>query len=163
MWTINLDPIKIEFGRPIVDITNIDIQDPTIPVIQTITPTPSPITPSKQPVDFALDPGTQTNCGLTCRETTATITNTGDSTAHNVCVVLTVSNSKGETIPLNNEVNIRRCIGDLVGGQSKSESITINADCGTFGTKCIGQTLILKCYATSNEKMVQFPDKVMPV
>jgi hypothetical protein len=161
--TMSVELIKIEFGRPIVDITDIDIQEPSIPVIQTITPTSSPITPSKKPVDFALDPGTQTNCGATCRQTTATITNTGDSTAHNVCVLLTVYNSKGEQINLNNGPNIQQCIGDLAGGQSKSESITINAECGLFYTKCIGQTLTLKCQATSNEKTVQFPDRVISV
>jgi len=158
---ISVELIKIEFGRPIVDITDIDIQEPTILVIQTISP--SPITPSKKPVDFSMDSGTQTNCGTTCRQTTATITNTGDSAAHNVCVVLTVYNSKGEQIYLNNGPIIQRCIGDLSGGQSKSESITINAECGLFYSKCIGQILTLKCQVISNEKTVQFPDKVISV
>ncbi|MGD1004568.1 MAG: hypothetical protein ABR887_04035 [Methanoregulaceae archaeon] len=141
--------------------TSNTISNSNQPVIQTVIPTSSPITSSKKPVDFTLDPGTPTNCGLTCRQTTATVTNTGDETAHNVCVVLTVNNSQGEQISLNNEPNIQLCIGDLTGGQSKSEPITINADCGAFETKCIGQTLTLKCQATSNEKTVQFPDQVI--
>lgn len=163
-WTINLDPIKIEFGRPIVDITDIDIQDPTIPSIPTVTPSATPTsssTSTMKPVDFTLDSGNPTSCGTTCKQTTATITNTGDSTAHNVCVVLTVSNSNGDQIYLNGGPNIQKCIGDLAGGQSKSEPITINAECGLFYTKCIGQTLTLKCQATSTEKTVQFPNKVM--
>lgn len=126
-----------------------------------IPPTSSPLNAADDSVDFTLDPGTPENCGLTCRQTTATITNTGNETAHNVCVELSVYNSRGERIFLNNRLTIQRCIGDVASGGSKHEPITINADCGAFATKCIGQTLILKCRVTSDEKTVQFPGRAM--
>ena len=132
-----------------------------IPSTMNISPTPSPLNVSDDSVGFTVDPGTPENCGLTCRQTTATITNTGNTTAHNVCVELSVYNSRGERIFLNNRLTIQRCIGDLAGGQSKHEPITINADCGAFGTKCIGQTLILRCRVTSDEKTGQFPDRAI--
>jgi len=134
-----------------------------IPSTTNISPTTSPSNSSEDSVGFTLDPGTPENCGLTCRQTTATITNTGSETTHNVCVELSVSNSKGERIFLNNRLTIQRCIGDLASGQSKTEPITINADCGAFGTKCIGLTLILKCRVTSDEKSGQFPDSVISI
>jgi hypothetical protein len=114
----------------------------------------------EKPVDFALDDGTPEVCGLTCRKTNATITNTGDETAHNVSVVLTLFNGRGEQIPLNNGPDIQRYIGDLTGGQSKSEQITIQADCGFLAFRCAGQTLIIKREVLSDEKTVKFPDRV---
>jgi len=131
------------------------------PPTTNIPPTSSPVNAADDSVGFTLDPGTPENCGLTCRQTTATITNTGSETAHNVCVELSIYNSRGERIFLNNRLTIQRCIGNLSGGQSQSEPITINADCGAFATKCIGQTLILRCRVTSDEKTGQFPDKVL--
>jgi len=103
------------------------------------------------------------NCGLTCRETTATIINTGDEVAHSVCVVLEVFNENGERIFINSAPSIERCIGDIEGGSSRRETITINADCGFLGSKCIGHTLILKTRATSPEKTQTFPDSLIVV
>jgi len=128
----------------------------------TTAPTPVP-TKVKKPVDFTLDSGTPSNCGLTCRETTATITNTGDETAHSVCVVLEVFNEAGERILINSAPSLERCLGDIAGGSSRSETITINADCGFLAGKCVGHTLILKTRATSVEKSQTFPDSIMPV
>jgi hypothetical protein len=113
-----------------------------------------------KPADFALDDGTPEICGLTCRQTNATITNTGDETAHKVSVVLTLFNGRGDQIALNDGPDIQRSIGDLAGGQSKSEQITIHADCGFLAFRCAGQTLILKREVRSDEKTVQFPDRV---
>jgi hypothetical protein len=118
---------------------------------------------SKIPVDFVLQPGEQTSCGLTCRELVAAITNTGYETAHNVCITVALHNSRDEVINLNGDLSIRRCIGDIAGGQEKSEQITINADCGVFATKCIGETLTLQTQVSSDEKTVQFPDQLIAV
>lgn len=128
----------------------------TIPV--TVNPTPTP-----RPVAFTLDSGAPSSCGLTCRETTATIANTGDETAHSVCVILEVYNDAGERIFINSGPSIERCIGDLPGGSLKSETIQINADCGFLATKCIGHTLILKTQVRSLEKTQVFPDIFMQV
>jgi hypothetical protein len=117
----------------------------------------------QEPVDFVLDSGPQTNCGLTCRQLTPTITNTGNETAHNVCINLVVYNSNGELIFLNGEPSIRQCVGDLAGNESKSEPIVINADCGFLASGCIGQTLILQTTATSDERTVRFPDQMVAV
>jgi hypothetical protein len=117
----------------------------------------------KKPVDFALVPESQVNCGLTCRALTATITNTGTETAHNVCITLVVHNSRDETIFLNGAPAITQCVGDLEGGASKSEPITINADCGAFASKCIRETLTLQTQATSDEKTVRFADQTIAV
>jgi len=135
---------------------------PTVPATTAATRTPLP-TPTKKPVDFSLDPGTPVHCGLTCRETTATITNTGDEVAHSVCVILEVFNENGERIFINSAPTIERCLGDLEGGSSRSETILINADCGFLASKCIGHTLILKTRATSLEKTLSFPDSLMVV
>jgi hypothetical protein len=117
----------------------------------------------KKPVDFVLEPEARITCGLTCRALTATITNTGSETAHNVCITLVVRNSRDEIIFLNGAPSISQCVGDIAGGASKSEPITINADCGAFASRCIGQTLTLLTRATSDEKTVQFPDQAIAV
>jgi hypothetical protein len=117
----------------------------------------------KKPVDFVLVAGPQINCGLTCRQLTPTITNTGDETAHNVCISLVMYNSRAEPILLNGGPYLTQCVGDLVGGESTSEAITINADCGILASKCIRQTLILQTQITSEEKTVQFPDQTISV
>ncbi len=126
---------------------------------QSLTPqkTPAP------PVDFLLQPGDPASCGLTCRQLDASITNTGYETAHNVCITVGLHNSRNEIISLNGEPSIHRCIGDISGGQRKTEPITINADCGAFATKCIGETLTLQTRVTSVEKTVQFPDQLIAV
>lgn len=118
-------------------------------------PTPSPV---KRPVEFTLDSGTPSQCGLTCRETTATISNTGDEIAHAVCVLLEVFNENGERIFINSAPSIERCLGDIEGGSSKTETITIQADCGFLASKCVGHTLILRTRATSLERTQTFPD-----
>jgi hypothetical protein len=114
-------------------------------------------------VDFVLQPSDPVSCGLTCRQLDASITNNGYETAHNVCINVGLHNSRNEIINLNNEPSINRCIGDIAGGQKKTESITINADCGVFATKCIGETLTLQTLVTSVEKTVQFPDQLIAV
>jgi hypothetical protein len=115
------------------------------------------------PVDFILQPGVPVSCGLTCRQLDASITNSGYETAHNVCITVGLHNSRNEIIYLNGEPSLNRCIGDMSGGQKKTEPITINADCGAFATKCIGETLTLQTRVTSAEKTVQFPDQQIAV
>ena len=115
------------------------------------------------PVDFVLQPGDPANCGLTCRKLEASITNTGYATAHNVCITVGLHNSRNEIINLNGGPSLERCIGDISGGQKKTEPITINADCGAFATKCIGETLTLQTRVTSVEKTIQFPDQLIAV
>lgn len=115
------------------------------------------------PVNFVIQSGDPKNCGLTCRQLDASITNTGYETAHNVCITVGLHNSRNEIIYLNGESSINRCIGDISGGQTKTESITINADCGAFATKCIGETLTLQTRVTSVEKTVRFPDQLIAV
>ena len=115
------------------------------------------------PVDFILQPGVPASCGLTCRQLDASITNTGYETAHNVCITVGLHNSRNEIIYLNGESSINRCIGDISGGQKKTESITIHADCGAFAAKCIGETLTLQTRGTSVEKTIRFPDQVIAV
>jgi len=115
------------------------------------------------PVDFILQPGEQTSCGLTCRQLDATITNSGYEIAHDVCITVALHNSRNEVINLNGEASIRRCVGDIAGGQSRTESISINADCGLFATKCIGETLTLQTQVTSVEKTIRFPDQLIAV
>jgi hypothetical protein len=116
-----------------------------------------------KPVDFSLEAGPQTSCGLTCRQLTPAITNTGNQTAHNVCISLVVYNSGGDIIFLNGAPSIRQCVGNIAGGESKSEPLVINADCGVFGSKCLGQTLTLQTTVTSDEKTVRFPDMAISV
>ena len=130
---------------------------------QTIRQTPTLQKTPSLPVDFVLQPGDPVSCGLTCRQLDASITNTGYETAHNVCITVGLHNSRNEIINLNDGPSINRCIGDISGGQKKTEPITINADCGAFATKCIGETLTLQTRVTSVEKTVQFPDQLIAV
>jgi hypothetical protein len=118
---------------------------------------------SRIPVDFVLQSGETTSCGLTCRQLDATIANTGFDTAHNVCITVALHNSRNEVINLNGEAFIKRCIGDLAGGETRTEPISVNADCGVFATKCIGETLTLQTQVSSDEKTAQFPDQVIKV
>ncbi len=119
--------------------------------------------PVIKPVDFVIDAGSQEKCGLTCRHLTPSITNTGNKTAHNVCISIVLSNSGGDLISLNGEPSFRKCIGNIASGESKSEPIVINADCGFLASKCIRQTLILNTKATCDETTVQFPDQIIAV
>jgi hypothetical protein len=130
---------------------------------QSIRQTPTLQKTPALPVDFVLQSGDPASCGLTCRKLDASITNTGYETAHNVCITVGLHNSRNEIINLNGEPSINRCIGDVSGGQKKTEPITINADCGAFATKCIGETLTLQTRVTSVEKTVQFPDQLIAV
>jgi hypothetical protein len=134
-------------------------------LIKTIRQTNTPTTQatSAVPVDFVLQSGTPSSCGLTCRQMDASITNTGYATAHTVCIEVSMHNSRNDVINLNGQSSMQQCVGDLTGGQSKTESITVNADCGVFATKCIGETLTLKTKITSVEKTVEFPDQLIAV
>jgi len=116
-----------------------------------------------KPVDFVIEAGPQEKCGLTCRQLNPAITNTGSETAHNVCISLVVHNTGGDLIFLNGAPSVRQCIGNIAGGESKSEPIVIEADCGFLASKCLRQTLILKTEATCDEKTVQFPDQMIAV
>ena len=115
------------------------------------------------PVDFSIQTGAPANCGLTCRQLDAALTNSGYKTAHNVCITVSMHNSRNEIIDLNGESSLNRCVGDIAGGQTITEPITINADCGPFATLCIGETLTLQTQVVSNEKTVHFPDQVISV
>jgi len=91
------------------------------------------------------------------------MTNSGYMTAHNVCIAVSMHNSRNEIIGLNGESTLNRCVGDIAGGQTITEPITINADCGVFATKCLGETLTLQTNVQSDEKTVRFPDQSIPV
>jgi len=119
--------------------------------------------PQLPPVDFSLEAGPHENCGLTCRQLTPTITNTGTETAHTVCISLVVYNSGGDLIFLNGGPSIRHCVGNIASGESKSERIVINADCGFLASKCLRQTLVLQTQATSDETTIRFPDQLIAV
>ncbi len=121
------------------------------------------LTSTVKPVDFVIDPGPQEKCGLTCRQLTPAITNSGSETAHNVCISITLYNSRGDLISLNGGPSIKKCIGDIAQGESKSEPIVIEADCGFLASKCIQQTLVLKTKVTCDEATVQFPDRTIAV
>ncbi len=160
--TIPPTPPQTTTTAPMIVGTTMPTPAPTTQFTASATASPPP-TPQKRPVAFILDSGTPVNCGLTCRETTATITNTGDEIAHSVCVVLEVFNENGERIFVNSAPSIERCLGDIGGGESRSETITINADCGFLASKCIGHTLVLKARATSLERTQAFPDSYIVV
>jgi hypothetical protein len=115
------------------------------------------------PVDFSIQTGVPVNCGLTCRQLDAALTNSGYKTAHNVCITVSMHNSRNEIINLNGKSTLNRCVGDLAGGQTITEPIIINADCGPFATRCIGETLTLKTQVISDEKTVRFTDQVISV
>jgi hypothetical protein len=131
--------------------------------IPTISEAPGIQVTRAEPVDFSIQAGVPTTCGLTCRQLDATLTNSGYMTAHNVCITVSLHNSRNEIINLNGDPGINRCVGDLSGGQTITEPITINADCGPFATRCIGETLTLQTKVVSDEKTVQFPDQVIAV
>jgi hypothetical protein len=167
---ITRSPVIKNFTPPEKELSLVQTQkiQKTIPQTGTQTIRQTPPQPTQQktpalPVDFILQPGVPSGCGLTCRQLDASITNTGYETAHNVCITVDLHNSRNEIINLNGQPSINRCIGDIAGGQKKTESITINADCGAFATRCIGETLTLQTRITSVEKTVRFPDQVIAV
>jgi len=141
----------------------------TIPktIRQTVIPTtsePSAVeSMAGAPVDFSIQTGLPANCGLTCRQLDAALTNSGYKTAHNVCITVSIHNSRNEIINLNGNPSLNRCVGNIAGGQTITEPITINADCGPFATLCIGETLTLQTQVVSDEKTVRFPDQVISV
>ncbi len=118
--------------------------------------TTTPITtPQKTNIYFELNPGSPISCGLTCRQTTATLTNAGDGTAHNVKVILNIYDNAGDNI-----YSTQESIGDLAGGQSISKTETINVDCGTLDSKCIGHLpFTLRTEVIFDEGTQTFPDQ----
>jgi hypothetical protein len=131
--------------------------------ILTIEETPTLQATTALPVDFILESGNPASCGLTCRQLDAMLTNSGYMTAHNVCITVSMHNSRNEVISLNGESILNRCVGDIAGGQTITEPITINADCGAFATRCIGETLTLQTNVKSDEKTVRYPDQIISV
>ncbi len=121
------------------------------------TSTPAPINSGN--ISFQLDAGMPVSCGITCRETTARITNTGIQTAHNVCVMLQVYNSNGDPINVNVVPGNPTCVGDIQTGQSKSQLVRIDVDCGALYLKCSARPLTLKAIATCDEGIFEFPSQ----
>ncbi len=138
-------------------------KNPAVPQIVRQPVAQAPLVTAQPQVAFALEAGPQENCGLTCRQLTPTITNTGTETAHNVCISLVMHNSGGDLIFLNGGPSIRHCVGNIASGESKSEPIVINADCGFLASKCLRQTLVLQTQATSDETTIRFPDQLIAV
>jgi hypothetical protein len=132
-------------------------------VTRTISETPTIPVTEAVPVDFILQPGVPASCGLTCRQLDAMLTNSGYMTAHNVCIAVSMHNSRNEIINLNEDSTLNRCVGDIAGGQTITEPITINADCGAFASKCFRETLTLQTQVSSDEKTVRFPDQIISV
>jgi len=134
---------------------NISPGMPTSPTIQQITSTT--VLP-KKPIYFELNPGNPTSCGETCRQTTATLTNTGNDTAHNVKVNLNIYNNVGDSV-----YSTQDSLGDIQGGQSKRDTVTINADCGSIlslYSKCRDHMpLTLKTDIIFDEGTQNFPDQ----
>jgi hypothetical protein len=151
-----------ETGLPAARTTTI-LQTIRTAAIPTISETAAVKSKAAEPVDFSIQTGMPANCGLTCRQLDAMLTNSGYSTAHNVCITVNLHNSRNEIINLNGESSLKRCVGDVAGGQTITAPITINADCGPFATLCIGETLTLQTRVISDEKTVRFPDQIISV
>jgi hypothetical protein len=143
----------------------------TVPIPKTTRPAVIPTTSERNviqsttavPVDFSIQTGVPANCGLTCRQLDAALTNSGYTTAHNVCISVSMHNSRNKIINLNGDTSLNRCVGNIGAGQTITEPITINADCGPLATLCIGETLTLQTRVVSDEKTVRFPDQVISV
>jgi hypothetical protein len=151
-----------ETGLPAAQTANIPITVRQA-VIPTISEIPGVQATAAEPVEFTIDAGATASCGLTCRQLDAALTNAGSMTAHNVCITVSMHNSRYEIINLNGKSTLKQCVGDLAEGQTITEPITINADCGPFATRCIGETLTLQTQVVSDEKTVRFPDQVISV
>ena len=72
-----------------------------------------------------------TKCGKTRSHTTATLTNIGDETAQNVNINLTVNNNAGKNL-----YSYKKFLGDIPGSQSRSDTLTIDVDCGFLYRDC---------------------------
>jgi hypothetical protein len=160
-------PVKKSFTQPETGVPAARTAPVTKTPLRTGIPTTSEPTTLQSttalPVDFSIQTGVPANCGLTCRQLDAALTNSGYRTAHNVCITVSMHNSRNEIINLNGESSLNRCVGDIAGGQTINEPITINADCGPFASLCIGETLTLQTQIVSDEKTVRFPDQVISV
>ncbi len=119
----------------------------------------NPFSSASGNISFQLDAGIPVSCGTTCRETTATITNTGIQTAHNVCVTLEVYNNDGDPINVNVAPGNPACIGDVQAGQSKSQHVRIDVDCRALYLKCSAKPFTLKARATYDEGIFEFPSQ----
>ena len=138
--------------------TTVPTKPTTVPIKPTtVLPKPATVLP-KKPIYFELNTGSPTSCGETCRQTTATLTNTGDDTAHNVKVNLNIYNNIGDSV-----YSTQESLGDIPGGQSKSDAVTINADCGSvlsLYSKCKDHMpLTLKTDIIFDEGTQNFPDQ----
>jgi hypothetical protein len=151
-----------ETGLPAAHTTTIPQPLPQTPVT-TISETATVKSKVVEPVDFSIETGVPVSCGLTCRQLDAMLTNSGYTTAHDVCITVSMHNSRNEIINLNGELSLNQCIGDVAGGQTITAPITISADCGPFASLCLGETLTLQTQVVSDEKTVRFPDQIISV
>ncbi len=109
-------------------------------------------------VDFQVVTGTYSSCGLTCRRTTATVTNIGSQTAHNVRIVMEVRNNADKVMNVNGGPSYERPIGNLESGQSVSVPISVNVDCPDL-MKCQDSLPFnLRYSVVSTELTKKFPD-----
>ena len=116
-------------------------------------------TKQQKGVYFEIDPGTPTSCGITCRQTMAELTNTGEKDAHNVKVNFDIYNSAGDSV-----YSTQEQMGDIPSCQSRCKTITMNIDCGsvlTLYSKCRKHMpLVLKVKVIFDEGIQTFPDYV---
>jgi len=150
--------VVIDFSKPPVDVGMIEITEPQPPSFdRPAVSQPPEETVSKKPIDFHIDEGNprydynlitgNVNC-----ETTATITNTGDETAHNAYAELKAySSSSDSSLKINGNPSFRKYIGDLAGGQPHPENVNIVIGCLPGCSECL-QGLDLVLTVTSNEK-----------
>jgi len=122
----------VDFSKPPVDISNIDIAEPQPPSFDEYQP-PAPQIPDEPtptiPADLELETsGSLTECGTTCRNTTAKIINKGGEIARNVYVKLTVKCSGSTVNFMDGQPFREEYIGDLAGGKYVQRVVKLETD-----------------------------------
>lgn len=89
---VNVTDPSVEYAPPAnVETERLDISDAPVTLPEAdVGPRGDATTTPEPRVDFRLTTGTPTSCGLTCREVSATLENTGTADAHDVTATMTV-------------------------------------------------------------------------
>ncbi len=116
---VNVTPVSVDYAPPQnVTTRPLDISDRPVSLPEA-EPTRTEADAPKEEVDFALETGEPTSCGLTCREVSATLTNTGNADAHDVTATMTIYSGGQKlqtethrvgTLPAGEQVTVRKRI-----------------------------------------------------
>jgi hypothetical protein len=124
------------------------------------TTTAQPLSPTATPgISFDVDLTSVERCGRTCRETTATVTNTGDRTTVNTTLNVRVYADSVDGDPV---YIFREPLGNLTSGASVTRPVRLNFAFREAVTLCQADTVVFLAIITADEGQDTFQTTTEP-